>query len=259
MLLRKVALVKLGGSVITFKDKPITANINAIDGISRALAQLGIPAIVVHGGGSFGHYWSVKYDMHSKPANYDAHGVSVVHESMNTLNQIVINSMLKVGLNPYGMPPSTFMGRDKATIVKIKQIYTMAISKVMPVTFGDVVHVEGAKYFILSGDAIMTILARVLQPLRIVFATNVDGIYKDLTKRELVREIRVDDNRRSVKFFKAAGTDVTGGMERKVAEAFKIASLGMDVLMINGLMPERIIEAVEGKLKVGTIIKGRKK
>jgi aspartokinase-like uncharacterized kinase len=29
-------------------------------------------------------------------------------------------------------------------------------------------------------------------------------------------------------------------------------------MMINGLMPERIIEAVEGTLKVGTVVKGRK-
>jgi isopentenyl phosphate kinase len=47
-------------------------------------------------------------------------------------------------------------------------------------------------------------------------------------------------------------------MQRKVTEAFKIASHGMDVMMINGLMPERIIEAAEGTLKVGTVVKGRK-
>jgi isopentenyl phosphate kinase len=47
-------------------------------------------------------------------------------------------------------------------------------------------------------------------------------------------------------------------MQRKVTEAFKIASHGMDVVMINGLLPERIIEAAEGKLKVGTLVKGRK-
>jgi isopentenyl phosphate kinase len=258
LLLQKLALVKLGGSVVTFKDKPLTANIDAIDGISRALTQLGVPVIIVHGGGSFGHYWSVKYDMHTKSANYDARGISVVHESMIALNQIVVNSMLDVGLNPYGMQPLVFTAGLKPIVVKIKQIYTMANSKVMPVTFGDMVHTQGAKYSILSGDALMTILANVLQPLRIIFATNVDGIYKDMASRELVSEIQVAGNRRSIEFFKASGTDVTGGMQRKVTEAFKIASHGMDVMMINGLIPERIIEAVEGTLKVGTIVKGRK-
>jgi isopentenyl phosphate kinase len=258
-LLQGLALIKLGGSVATFKERPLAANIEAIEGVSRALARLEIPIIIVHGGGSFGHYWSVKYDMHTKPANYDVHGVSIVHESMIALNQIIVNSMIRAGLNPYGISPSALTTGHKPIVAKIKQIYTMAQSKLIPVTFGDIVYVEGAKYSILSGDALMTILARVLQPLRIIFATNVDGIYKNSKSREVVHEIQAVNKRKSIEFFETSGIDATGGMQRKVTEAFKIASNGMDVLMINGLVPERIVEAAQGTLKVGTVIKGRKK
>jgi isopentenyl phosphate kinase len=256
--LQKLALIKLGGSVVTFKDRPLVANAVAIDSISRVLAQLEMPAIIVHGGGSFGHYWSVKYGMQTRPASYDAHGVSVVHESMIALNQIIVNSMIGAGLNPYGMPPSVFTAGHKPVAAKIKQVYAMAKSKVMPVMFGDVVHMQGAKYSILSGDALMTILAKVLRPSRVVFATNVDGIYKDMASRELVREVQMG-GRKSFEFSKAVGADVTGGMQRKVTEAFKIASYGMDVLMVNGLAPERIAEAIEDRLQVGTMIKGSKR
>ena len=48
-------------------------------------------------------------------------------------------------------------------------------------------------------------------------------------------------------------------MQRKVTEAFKIASYGMDVLMVNGLMPERIAEAIGGRLEVGTVVKGSRR
>lgn len=255
MLLQKLALIKLGGSVVTFKDRPLAANTSAIDGISRVLAQVDMPAIIVHGGGSFGHYWSVKYDMHTKPGRYDAHGVSVVHESMIALNQIIVNSMIGAGLNPYGVPPSVFTAGHKLLTAKVKQVYAMARSKMMPVTFGDVVHMQAAKYSILSGDALMTIIAKVLRPSRVVFATNVDGIYKDMASRELVREVRAKGGK-SIEFSKTAGGDVTGGMQRKVTEAFKIASYGMDVMMVNGLVPERISEAIEGRLQVGTVVKG---
>jgi isopentenyl phosphate kinase len=163
-----------------------------------------------------------------------------------------------VGLNPYGTPPSALTIGHNPVVAKIKHIYAMAQSKVIPVTFGDVVYVGDTKYSILSGDALMTILAKVLRPLRIIFATNVDGVYKDRVSRELVNEIQIEDKRRSIEFFKASNIDATGGMQRKVTEAFKIASHGMDVVMINGLLPERIIEAAEGKLKVGTLVKGRK-
>jgi isopentenyl phosphate kinase len=256
--LQELTLIKLGGSVVTFKEKPLASNIDAIDGISRALTQLSVPVIIVHGGGSFGHYWSVKYGMHTESANYDVRGVSVVHESMIALNQIIVNSMINVGLNPYGIPPSALATGHKPIVSKIKHIYAMTQSKLIPVTFGDIVHVEGTKYSILSGDVLMTILARVLRPLRVIFATNVDGIYKDSISRELVNEIQVAEKTKSIEFFKTSGIDATGGMQRKVTEAFKIASHGMDVLMINGLVPQRILEAAEGTLKVGTVIKGRR-
>jgi isopentenyl phosphate kinase len=258
-LLQGLALIKLGGSVATFKERPLAANIDAIEGVSRALTRLDIPIIIVHGGGSYGHYWSVKYDMHTKPANYDVHGVSIVHESMIALNQIIVNSMIRAGLNPYGIAPSALTTGHKPIVTKIKQVYAMAQSKLIPVTFGDIVYVEDAKYSILSGDALMTILARVLRPLRIIFATNVDGIYKDSLSKEIVREIQVIGERKSIEFFKTSGIDATGGMQRKVTEAFKIASHGIDVLMINGLVPERIVEAAQGTIKVGTLVKGRKK
>ena len=253
--MQKLALIKLGGSVVTFKDKPLTANVGAIDGISCALAHLDMPVIIVHGGGSFGHYWSVKYDMHTKVCSYDSHGVSVVHESMIALNQIIVNSMMRTGLNPYGIPPSVFTSMHKPIVEKLKQIAAMARSRINPVTFGDVVHVEGSRFFILSGDALMTLLAKVLRPSSVIFATNVDGIYKDIESRELISELRVK-GRNSFKLAKSLGTDVTGGMQRKVTEAFKIASNGMDVLMLNGLVPTRIADAVEGRLQVGTLVKG---
>lgn len=251
-----LALIKLGGSVVTFKDRPLAANTDAIDNISRVLAGLNTPMILVHGGGSFGHYWSVQYDMHTKPDRYDPHGVSVVHESMIALNQIIVNSLIKAGLNPYSMPPSTFAAGHTPLTARIKQMYVMAKSGVTPVTFGDVVHTEGSKYSILSGDSLMTMLAKILTPSRVIFATDVDGIYRDVKTRDLLNEINASTGK--VMFSKGAVADVTGGMQRKVTEAFKIASYGMDVLMVSGLQPERIAEAVRGRLSVGTVVKGKR-
>src|SRR5574338_1068689 len=118
--MQRLALIKLGGSVVTYKDKPLAANEKAIGRISGALSRLRMPAIIVHGGGSFGHYWSVKYDMHTKPAGYDSHGVAVVHESMVALNQLIANSMLKSGLNPYGIPPSVFASGLRPNLAEVR-------------------------------------------------------------------------------------------------------------------------------------------
>lgn len=251
--MKRPVLVKLGGSVITFKDRPLSANVEAIDRISASLAGIS-PLVVVHGGGSFGHYWSVKYDMHTKPSAYDPHGVSVVHESMVALNQVIVNSMIKAGSNPYALAPPAFTSGHRPLPSKIKEIGVMAQAGITPVTYGDVVHMGGRKYSILSGDALMSMLAKALRPSKVIFATNVDGIYRDMNTKELVGEMRPGGK---VEFSKVLA-DVTGGMQRKVREAFKIASLGMDVMMVNGLVPERIAEAAGGVMPVGTLVRRRK-
>jgi isopentenyl phosphate kinase len=253
--MHNLALIKLGGSVVTFKDRPLAANHDAIDKISLALKKLDVPAIIVHGGGSFGHYRSVQYDMHTKPAAYDVHGVSLVHESMVALNQVIVNAMIRSGLNPYGIPPSVFTTGNKPILAKMNILYSMAKSKVMPVTYGDVVHMDGPKYSIFSGDSIMTVIARALRPSRVVFATNVDGVYKDPRAGQIMSVIQAHTSSRSIGFVPDSAADVTGGMKRKITEAFKIARSGMDVLMVNGFFPERIIDAAKGKATVSTLIR----
>jgi len=63
-------LIKLGGSIITKKGKPESARRKTIDNILKQFKKIDEPSILVHGGGSYGHYWSVKYGMHTNPARY---------------------------------------------------------------------------------------------------------------------------------------------------------------------------------------------
>jgi isopentenyl phosphate kinase len=259
-----LALIKLGGSVITFKDKPLTANYDAIEGIVNAIALLKeeIPIILVHGGGSFGHYLSVKYDMHTRPDNYDMHGISVVHQSMISLNDMIVNLMIKKDLNPYAISPIAFTSGKRAITKKIKQLYVLAENGLIPVTFGDIIHINNRKYSILSGDVIMTMIAEILNPSKVLFTVNTDGIYKDLKNKEIVREL-TNDNINNSKLFNSPEihgvADITGGMRRKVTEAFKISAKGTDVMIVNGLKPERILHALSSKTQnfQGTIVKSR--
>ena len=248
-------LIKLGGSVITFKEKPLAANFEAIRRISYVLASIKTPIILIHGGGLFWHYWSVKYNMHSKPDQYDSHGISIVHESMIALNQIIVDSMIKVGMNPYTIIPSMFIYDSKPIIKKIKELKSIVESSVIPVTFGDVIYMENKMYSILSGDALMSLLSKFLRPSKVIFTLNVDGIYKDTRNREILNELK---NNNSVRFSKVM-QDVTGGMRRKVTEALKISDIGIDVMMVNGLKPERIISAITGGTGFeGTLVKGKR-
>jgi isopentenyl phosphate kinase len=196
--------------------------------------------------------------MHTRPSSYDPRGVAVVHESMSALNQIIVNSMISHGIHPYSVQPSVFTSAHRPIPAKIRSMFGVARSKVVPVTFGDVIHFGGSKYSILSGDALMTIIAKVLRPSRVIFATNVDGIFEDFDSRTLIRELGGTSRGSLVKISDGAVADVTGGMRRKITEAFKIASSGMEVMMVNGLHPDRIVDAAAGKPTIGTLIRKRR-
>jgi isopentenyl phosphate kinase len=244
-------LIKLGGSVITVKDRALTPNINAIEGLSRVLAKLGVSLIIVHGGGSFGHYWSVKYNVHTKPELYDSRGISVIHESMVALNQIVVKSMLDAGLAPYGISPISLFKDGKVNVAKFNELFEFTRRGIVPVIFGDVVHINEGRFSIVSGDSLMTQIATHLMPSRVIFTVNVDGIYEDMKNKKLVKVLNFPTNEIDIM---GSSIDVTGGMGRKISEAFEIARLGIDVNIVNGLNAERIFDILSGIKAKGTII-----
>ena len=245
-------LIKLGGSIITNKEKPLSPRKKSIDKIVRALKKIDESIIVVHGGGSYGHYWSVKYNMHTKPANYNTHGVSVVKNSMVELNKIILDSFLKNKLNPYCLPPTDFIFGNKPIIKKVKEIEKIAKTNLIPITFGDALWFGKKKSYILSGDRIMSVLANILKPRLCVFVLNVDGLYSDPKTKKLIHELKGEKP-----LIIKSSKDVTGGMKRKVDEATKISKNGMNVFFVNGNKPERIVEAVKRKKFHGTLFKGR--
>ena len=245
-------LIKLGGSIITNKERPLSARRKTIDNISKSIKKISEPIIIVHGGGSYGHYWSVKYDMHTKEKKYDLRGVAIIKNSMIELNKLILDSLLKNRLNPYCLPPTDFMSGNTPISKKIKEIEKIAKSGLIPVTYGDALWYGQKKTFILSGDKIMSHLAKILKPRLCVFALNEDGLYSDLKSKKLIYQLK--DEIPSITENKM---DVTGGMTRKVKEASKISKMGMNVFFVNGNKPERIVKAVKNRKFEGTLFRGK--
>jgi isopentenyl phosphate kinase len=243
-------LIKLGGSIITNKEKPLSARRKTIDRILNQIKHIKEPKILVHGGGSYGHYWSVKYDMHTKPAKYDMRGVSIVKNSMVDLNKIILDSAVKNRVNAYCLPPTDFMSGNKPVKNKILTMNEIAKSGLTPITYGDALWFGQKKSYILSGDVIMSIIAKTLRPRLSVFVLNVDGVYSDLKSKNLIYDFKKEKPKISKNTI-----DVTGGMSRKITEASKISRNGLKVFFVNGNKPKRILDAVSGKKFEGTIFR----
>lgn len=278
-------LIKMGGSVITDKSVPLSYQEEAVskmaDSISKMISS-GEHVIVVHGGGSFGHYYSTIYDMHTKPDKYDLRGVAIVRNSMISLNSMILETMLHNGIVPYSVPPSVFVHgadspyprpSDKHSPVpgsgmvqeRTQEILRMTQSGLCPVTYGDVIwHGQGRSY-ILSGDLIMVHLARILRPKLAIFATDVDGLYAKPGSGDIIKRV---DRARAHKISSGADisidktgagvVDVTGGMRRKVQSALDILKMGVDTFLVNGNKPDRIRATLKGKYH-GTLFSDKAK
>ncbi len=243
-------LIKLGGSIITNKKKPLSAKRKTIDNIVSSFRKINEDFVVVHGGGSYGHYWSVKYGMHTKPKKYDPKGVSIVKNSMIELNTIILDAFLKNKMNPYCLPPTDFVMGNKPINRKILEIKKIANSGLIPITYGDALWYGNKKSYILSGDKIMSLLARFLRPRLSIFVLNEDGLYSNMKTKKLIYDFKDEKI-----FIKKTVMDVTGGMTRKVAEASIISKMGLKVFFVNGNKPERIVNAITRKKFEGTLFR----
>ena len=243
-------LIKLGGSIITNKKRPISPRKKTIDNILKEIGKIKEPVIIVHGGGSYGHYWSVKYDMHTKPAKTNPKGVAIVKNSMVELNKIILDSAVKNRINSYCLPPTDFMNGNKAIKSKILTINDISKSGLTPITFGDALWFGQKKSYILSGDVIMTTIGKILKPRLSVFVLDVDGVYSDLKTKKLIHDFKKEKPE-----IKNNKMDVTGGMTRKITEANNMAKVGLKIFFVNGNKPKRITDAVSGKRFEGTLFR----
>ena len=252
-MVNKLTILKLGGSAITKKSKPLTFNSNSVHKISKVIKKFNEPLIIVHGAGSFGHYYAKRYRISDKPTTSTKHVVKI-RDSMQLLNQKIVKIFHENQVNTFSFSP-TSMYINKKIPNDWKKILQKSISfDLIPITFGDVL-LGNNGFYIHSGDLIVHDLCKLLNPKRVIFASNIDGIYQNPDDVSSLIPI-INNNKNNLKFSKL-NYDVTGGIKTKINQSLKIANLGIDVQITNGLNSKTLLNALRGE-HVGTIFVGDK-
>jgi len=259
----KLVVLKLGGSVITEKAKPLTPNLPAIERLADEIFQAQqLRLILVHGGGSFGHPVAKKYGIaEGFKDKSQLTGFSKTHEAMVSLNKIVVESLLEKELPAFGMAPSSFIV-TKAGRIQIfeREPLTMALKAgLIPVLYGDAVLDIDKGFAILSGDQLAPFLAERMKAQRLIMGVDVDGLYTDDPKKDpsarliprlTLAEIKNIKNR----ITEIGVTDVTGGMLGKVSELFLPVTKGIETLIVNASKPGIVCKVLKGEEVFGTKI-----
>lgn len=263
----ELIFLKLGGSLITKKDKPFTENRKLIKQIAkeihRARKKKNFRLLVGNGGGSYPHVPAKKYRTAEGIINKKSYrGIAEVQDAASRLNRIIVRALLDVGENAISIQPSSVALTKNSRIIEfyLKPLKIFLENNMIPVVYGDVGLDLKQGCTIISTEELFVFLAKKLKPKRIISVGIVDGVFtadplKD-PRAKLIPKITSKNYSKIKKVLAgSAGIDVTGGMLHKVERYLELTKIGIKSYIINGTVKNRLKNALLGERVRGTIIK----
>ncbi|MGB9706513.1 MAG: isopentenyl phosphate kinase [Microgenomates group bacterium] len=262
--MKDLILIKLGGSLITDKNKPYTPRPRVISRLAKEIKKaldLGIKIIVSHGSGSFGHTLASKYGTADGiKRKKDVYGLCLVQQDAIAINRIVNQIFLQNKISCLSFVPSSFSfaQNKKLKAIFVEPIVAALKLNIIPIVFGDIILDEKLGCCIFSGEVTLDNLSEGLQKRgfktrKVIQCGTTDGVYDE--KGQTIPLITPKNFEKIKKALGgAAGTDVTGGMLHKVEESLKMARLGIVVYIINGKIKDNLYKAIVSRPKFGTLI-----
>lgn len=263
---KEIILLKLGGSLITDKDKPYTPRLDKLTELAQEIKTVldsnpDLLLILGHGSGSFGHVAAKKYGTREGVQTKEQwFGFAEVRFQAAELNSYVIQTLLQAGVAALPFPPSASIVSDDRKVIyhNIEPIRKALDVNLLPVVQGDVTFDETRGGTILSTEDVFTFLAEHFSPSRILLAGIEAGVWEDFPARtKLVKEIQLADyEKMRAGIGGSASTDVTGGMKAKVEEMLALVQKnnGMTVQIFSAEENGFLTRALNGE-NVGTLLK----
>jgi isopentenyl phosphate kinase len=252
--------IKLGGSLITDKSKPYTAQRDVIDRICReirgARLQRPLSLLIGHGGGSFPHVSASEYQTAKGVVDGRSwEGFIKVHDDAARLNHIVCEALTRSGELAATVQPSAACLADAGRITQwfTRPIELLLDAGLIPVVYGDVCLDQKQGLCVISTEEIFRHLCGPLRPHRIILLGKVDGVLDrrgqviPLINRENFTEVR------PALMGSDGVADVTGGMLHKVDRSLE---LGLRTEILNGLTPGALTRSLLGEQVPGTVVQG---
>jgi isopentenyl phosphate kinase len=207
-------VLKLGGSVITDKQCPETLDEENLARAAAAVADYDGKLVLVHGGGSFGHYHASEHGITSETGSHDTGGALAVHDAMGRLNDAVLAVLHDRDVPALPVHPLSAAARDSDGRLSLSApVETMLNEGIVPTVQADVIAHAGEGVTVVSGDELVVTLATRLDADRVGLCAGVPGV--------LDAEGGVIERIESFAAVRDAlggsdATDVTGGMSAKV-------------------------------------------
>ena len=257
--MKKVILIKLGGSIITDKNTPYKARPDVIRRLAKELKKIkDVSVVLSHGVGSFAHTSAKKFG--GKKGYKSKWGIAKVAHDVMDINKIVMDILLEEGLPAVSLRPMSMMITDAGKLKNnLFEIVEETLNQgLMPVVYGDVIWDKKWKSTIYSGETTLNEIGIYLSKRgfkvdKIIQVGETNGVYDD--KGKTIPSIS-KRNWKSIQqyVFNSRRADVTGAMKHKIENALLIANKGIKTWITNGIIPNQLFNVLHGKNIRGTII-----
>jgi isopentenyl phosphate kinase len=250
---KTLTVIKLGGALLTEKSIPYTTRNGVVPAVVREIQQcreagLIEDLIVIHGVGSYGHPPVLEYKLHKgfKEAR-QLLDLSTTQQSVNSFRMELASEFIQAGVPVNLIHLSSFCVSDKGTFQSpyLEALTGFLSLGMVPLVGGDMVYDRSMGFSVGSGDFLAVFLAKALPVSRLIFATDVDGIYTADPKIDpsapLLKRIEVNKMEQVLKDLDISdGKDASGAMRGKL-QAIKTLEqrihAGLDVSILSMLTP----------------------
>ncbi len=262
--------IKLGGSLITDKNRPVTPRPLVIQRLAREIAAARRAApqrqfLISHGSGSYGHVAGKRH--HTREGVSDAAGWRGFAETgyiAGQLNRLVLAALLRAGLPVISLPPSALAVCRDGRIVGFHAdpVLSALTHGLIPLVFGDVAFDETRGGTIVSTEEVLAVLARRLAPAHLTLVGIVDGVFDaDPMRHPEARRIPhlhvADVDALGTALGGSHGVDVTGGMAGKIEEMAALIRQNPElrVHLVSGESPGHLLRHLQNPdLPLGTTL-----
>jgi isopentenyl phosphate kinase len=263
-----LTVIKLGGALLTDKQRPYTLRESTLNQTAfeiKAALDAGLleRLILVHGVGSFGHPPVVEHRLHKGLESEE----QLIHLT-DTQNKVLkLRLAIAEAFHDAGVAVCTILPSSCMTTsgFALKSSYLEAVAGFLntgmsPLLGGDVLADDQNGFCVYGGDSIAVDLALHFQASRLIFATEVDGIYdrdpQKFADAQLIHEYSLGnldsdaallDDHRTV--------DASGAMAGKltaVQQARVAISSGLSVYILSMIKNGNLIDLLRGKEEIGT-------
>lgn len=257
--------LKLGGSLITEKEKPFTAKQDVISRIAKEIHQAlkaddSLRLVIGHGSGSFGHAAASKFSPELASSNTDKLlRYQKIWSSARELHKMVMDEFLSVGLPAVSLPPSAAVTAENGKIAhwNTQPIEISIQHGLIPVIYGDVVFDQKLGAIILSTEELFKGLIPQCLPDSILICGKEKGVWVNYPQKEqIIQTITLKNYKNySNHITESDAVDVTGGMASKIQLMLDIISRhpAIQTLIFSGEEAGNIYQVLKGKT-MGTLI-----